>query len=56
MSNGVTAMWDDADAYEALAAYFKVPVRFNKDGGMWPYDFDSKHYEELKVRFRKEEK
>ena len=48
MSNGVTAMWDDADHYEELAKYYKVPVRFDKFGGMWPYNMDSNHYEELK--------
>jgi hypothetical protein len=51
MSDGITAMWDDAEHYEELAEYYKVPVRCD---GMWPYYMDRKHYEELKARRRKE--
>ena len=54
MSDGIKAMWDDADHYEWLAEYYKVPVRFDRDGGMWPYHMDSKHYEELKKKYRDE--
>lgn len=55
MTDGVSAMWDDAKHYEWLAEYYKVPVRFDRDGGMWPYHMDSKHYEELKARRLKED-
>lgn len=48
-------MWDEAEHYEWLAEYYKVPVRFDRDGGMWPYHMDSKHYEELKARRLKED-
>ena len=51
MTNGLTAMWDDAGEYEALAEHFKVPVRFDRSGGMWPYHMDRKHYHELKRKY-----
>jgi hypothetical protein len=52
MSDGITAMWDDANEYEWLAEHYKVPVRLDRDGGMWPYHMDSKHYEVLKKQYR----
>ena len=54
MSNGITAMWDDAEHYEELAEYFKVPVQFRYPGGMWPYDMDCNHYAKLKQMKRSE--
>lgn len=53
MTNGITAMWDDAKHYEELAEYYNVPVQCN---GMWPYYIDTKHYEELKARYIGEER
>lgn len=51
MSDGISAMWDDAEDYTYLAKHFKETVRCP---GMWPYFMDSKHYQELKERYRKE--
>lgn len=53
MTDGITAMWDDAKHYEELAEYYNVPVQCN---GMWPYYMDTKHYEELKARYVGEER
>lgn len=56
MSNGVTAMYDDAEEYEALAKHFNVKVKQADDGLWWPYNMDSDHYEELKKRYRDEQR
>jgi hypothetical protein len=53
MSDGISAMWDDAEHYEALAKRYNERVRLSS-GGLWPYNMDSKHYEELKKRRRLE--
>jgi hypothetical protein len=53
VTDGITAMWDDAKHYEELAEYYNVPVQCN---GMWPYYMDTKHYEELKARYVGEER
>lgn len=53
MSNGVTAMWDDADHYKWLAEIYEDHVRTVR-GGHWPYDMDNKHYEELLERYRQD--
>lgn len=57
MTDGITAMWDDAKHYEELAEYYNVPVQCNGMWpGMWPYYMDTKHYEELKARYVGEER
>lgn len=54
MSDGIKAMWDDAEHYEWLAKHFKEPVR--TIGGQWPYYMDNKHYYELLERHRQTQK
>jgi hypothetical protein len=54
MSDGISAMWDDAEHYEHLAEMFEEHVRVGP-GRMWPYNMDEKHYEELKKRYRERE-
>lgn len=49
-------MWDDAEHYEELAKYFGVKVKQADDGLWWPYNMDSDHYEELKKRYRDEQR
>lgn len=53
MSDGISAMWDDVEEYEALAKRYNEKVK-RSFGGMWPYNMDSDHYEELKKRRRLE--
>lgn len=55
MSNGITAMWEDADNYKWLAEMYEEHVR-TVGGGHWPYDMDNKHYEKLKKRYLDENK
>lgn len=54
MSNGITAMWDDSEHYKSLAHHFGVSVRTNGSGNSWPYNMDSKHYDELLKLYRTE--
>lgn len=51
VSNGITAMWDDASYYQELAIKYNTKVRCDN---MWPYGMDSQHFEELKSRSRAE--
>jgi hypothetical protein len=55
MSGGIAAMWDDAEHYEWLAEYYDEKTRVTP-GGMWPYNFDSDHYDSLVKRYREEKK
>lgn len=53
MSDGISAMWDDAEEYEALAKRYNEKVRLSA-GGLWPYNMDDKHFYELQKRRRME--
>lgn len=49
MSDGISAAWDDALHYEQLCKQYNESLRY-KGPGPWPYNMDSKHYEQLKAR------
>lgn len=49
MSDGISAAWDDALHYEQLCKQYNEEIRY-KGPGPWPYNMDSKHYEQLKAR------
>jgi len=55
MSDGVKAMWEDAEDYQRLAKKYGVETRFLA-GHQWPYGADYKHHAELEARERAERK
>lgn len=49
MSDGISAAWDDAEHYEQLCKEHNEEIRYSGPGP-WPYNMDSKHYDQLKAR------